>query len=212
MKNFMYLFSVLALTAWMAVASTVHAARILPNRQPGDGPGAWGKPAQQLGQAPQKQSGTYIAYRFNQRLATESFTITSRPDGTTAAEAEIEVAGQPKLKARTLASPVRPLSFSEETGGAKLFSAEYGADSVKIQAPGKPDVDARSSASAVLENLVWHHYILLLSQYDGSKRGRQDFVVSLPSQARILTISIDQKDSPAFDVGGRAIKTDHATS
>jgi pimeloyl-ACP methyl ester carboxylesterase len=160
-------------------------------------------------QASQQSSGTYVTYKFSQRLATESYKVTPRPDGTTAAEAEIEVAGQPRVKTSTLVSSFRPTSFSEETGGTKLFSADYGPDSMKIQVPGKPDVIAKAGASVVLENLVWHHYILLLSQYEGSKRGRQDFVASLPSQARILTISIDQKDSSAFDVGGRAIKTDH---
>jgi len=157
----------------------------------------------------QELSGTYITYKFSQRLSTERYTITPRPDGTTEAEADIEIAGQPKVRVTTHVSADRPLSFSQEMDGTGLFSAEYGTDSVKVQAPGKPDVVAKSNASAVLENLVWHHYCLLLDRYDHSRRGRQDFVASLPSQARSFTISVDHKDSTGFDAGGRTVRTDH---
>ena len=235
MENFRYLLNVLALIACVTGILVAQVARphqpytrcnrvLCSNLKISDNTGVGAAPATtvlgaqpavrphqapQQTQAPQQSSGTYITYKFSQRLSTERYTITPRPNGITEAEAEIEVAGQPKVKTSTLVSSVRPQSFSEETDGGNLFSADYGPDSVKIRLPGKPDVEARSSASAVLENLVWHHYILLLSQYDGSKRGRQDFVASLPSQARILTISIDQRDSSAFEVGGRAIKADH---
>jgi alpha-beta hydrolase superfamily lysophospholipase len=208
MKNLMYFISIFVLIAGATSLPPGPAATREPVGQPRQA--TQQAQAGQQARAPQQQhQGTYVAYRFNERFATESYTITPKPDGTIAAEADIEVLGQPKLKAITLVSAIRPLSFSEETGGQKLFSAEYGPDHVRIQAPGRPDVEARSTASAVLENVVWHHYILLLSQYDGTKRGRQDFVASLPSQARILTISIDLKDSQAFDAGGRTIKTDH---
>src|SRR5262249_25684455 len=145
-------------------------------------------------QSPQEQSGAYVTYKFSQRLATETYTIWSRAGEIQEQEAESEVAGQQSVKATTRVAANKPASFSEEVGGTRLFSGEYSATGLKIQAPGKPELEVKSRATVILENLVAHHYILLLGQYDGSKGGRQDFVASLPSEARDLAISVEHRD------------------
>ena len=141
----MYLLSVLVLIAFATPVPVAQAARPRPSRtrcnlvrrsnsEIPDNTGLAAAPAttvlvaqpvvqphqaSQQTQAPQQSTGTYITYKFNQRLGTERYTITSRPDGITEAEAEIEVAGQPNLKSSTLVSSLRPVRFSEEVGGTK---------------------------------------------------------------------------------------------
>jgi alpha-beta hydrolase superfamily lysophospholipase len=160
-------------------------------------------------QVPEPQCGTFITYKNGQRLATETYSITPGSGGIVEARADIEVAGQPPVKVITRISANRPLSFSEESARAKLLSAEFRPAGMKIQTPGRPDIEKPSRATVLLENLVWHHYALLLSQYGRAKGGHPEFVAVLPSQAREFGISVERKDSPSFNVGGRAIKTDH---
>jgi dipeptidyl aminopeptidase/acylaminoacyl peptidase len=160
-------------------------------------------------QAPQQQSGAFLTYKNSQRLTTETYSIASKPGGILETRATIEAPGQPPVKVTTRISANKPLSFSEESGGAKLFSADFGASGMKLEIPGRPNTQKASNATILLENLVWHHYIFLLSQYDGSKGGRQEFIAGLPSEAKDFGIIVARKDSPSFDLGDRIIKTDH---
>src|SRR5262245_20321294 len=109
----------------------------------------------------QQTSGTYIAYKYSQRLGTERFSITTETGGLKA-DATVEIIGQPEVKVTMRASSKTPISFSEEARGSSLFSAEYDASGLKLRVPGRADIEAKTQATVVLENLIWHHYILLL--------------------------------------------------
>src|SRR5262249_9132701 len=151
----------------------------------------------------QQTSGTYIAYKYSQRLGTERFSITTDTGGALKADATVEIIGQPEVKVSTRASSKTPISFSEEARGSSLFSADYSPAGLKLRVPGRADIEAKTQATVVLENLIWHHYILLLSQYDGLKGGPQDFVGSLPSQAKDVPIKVERQDSSSFTAAGR---------
>jgi len=109
----------------------------------------------------QPSSGTYTMYAGQAPVATESYTLSSAPDGTLRAEAEIIVRGV-KQKLITAVSKQGPASFSLEAGGVKRLSAEFSGSTVKLQIAGQAERQVETKATLILENAVWHHYIFLI--------------------------------------------------
>ena len=149
--------------------------------------------------------GTYTTHIGDRSVMTESYRITSRPDGSLAAEAELTpTAGGPKQKEVTLASKTRPESYSSEVGGVKALEAKFGDGVVKLNAPGQPEREVRTKATVVLENLVWHQFIFLLGQYDHATGGRQNFTAFLPSQGLEYPISLEYVSAQTYTLKNRA--------
>ncbi|MDQ3134721.1 MAG: alpha/beta fold hydrolase [Acidobacteriota bacterium] len=162
--------------------------------------------AQQQPQQPQQSDGTYTTYIGDRLVVTESYRVTSRPDGSIAAEAELAPAGAgPKQKFVTLASKTRPESFSGEVGGVKALEVKFGDGGVvKLNAAGQPEREVRTKATVVLENLVWHQFIFLLGQYDHAQGGRQNFLAFLPSQGVEYPVSLEYVSAQTYTLKNRA--------
>ncbi len=157
-------------------------------------------------QQPQPPSnGTFTTHIGDRLVMTESYRVTSRPDGSMTAEAELMPAGAgPKQKFVTLALKTRPERFSVDVGGVKALEGKFGNGVVKLNAAGQPEREVRTKATMVLENLVWHQFIFLLGQYDHAQGGRQNFTAFLPSQGVEYPISLEYVSAQTYTLKNRA--------
>jgi len=155
----------------------------------------------------QESAGTYTTYIAGKPLLTESYILSSEPDGTLKAEAEIIASGV-NQKTTTIAAPGKPVSFSVETGGTKQMSAEFSNSTVKLQVTGQAERELNTKATIILENLVWHHYVFLLNQYDVTKGGSQSFTAFLPSRATDFGLQVERLATPGYLVDGRPVATE----
>jgi hypothetical protein len=90
--------------------------------------GAGASAQQPMLSQPQQSSGVYTTYVGGQTVSAESYTFAAGADGTLRAEAEVgPAAGGPKRKTVTTAKGARPLSFTVEADGARVYAAEFGA-------------------------------------------------------------------------------------
>jgi dienelactone hydrolase len=139
------------------------------------------------------QEGVYLTHIGDRLVATESFRVASKPDGSMTAEGEITPAGGgAKRKLSTVAAKARPESFSVEIGGARSLEAKFGEGGVvKLNVAGRPEREVRTKATVVMENLVWHQFVFLLAQYDHARGGGQDFTAFLPSQGVEYPIRVE---------------------
>lgn len=152
----------------------------------------------------QQGSGTYLTYIAGQTI-TETYTVSTEPDGAVKVEAEITAQGV-KQKFVTRVAGARPVSFLIEIGGARQLAAEFSGVTVKGAIGGQTFLKETQS-TLILENGVWHHYLFLLRQYDAAKGGTQNFKIFLPSRATDLDLRVEQPEAQNFNVAGKAIAT-----
>ncbi|MDQ1557869.1 MAG: uncharacterized protein QOD32_929 [Pyrinomonadaceae bacterium] len=151
-------------------------------------------------QQPPTAEGTYLTYISDRLVVTESYRVTSKPDGATTAEGEITpAAGGAKQKLSTTATKSKPEIFSIEIGGALALEVKFGEGGVvKLNVAGRPEREVQTKATVVLENLVWHQFVFLLSQYDEARGGRQEFTAFLPSQGVEYPIRIESAPAQTY--------------
>src|SRR5215510_2088198 len=149
----------------------------------------------------QQISGTYLT--SGGRTATEIYTVSEEPDGALKAEAEITYQGN-KLKVVTRVAGDKPVSFLFEIGGARQLAVEFSGGTVKGDVGGQ-SFQKETQSTVILENLVWHHYLFLLRQYDAAKGGTQNIKFFLPTQAAELGMRVERAESQNFNVAGKAI-------
>jgi uncharacterized protein len=155
-------------------------------------------------QQQQPMTGTYLTYIGDRLVVTESYRVTSQPDGSIATEGELTpAAGGAKQKVLTRASKTKPDSFSFEVGGVKALEAKFGEGVVKLNATGRPEREVQTRASVVLENLVWHQFVFLLGQYDHAKGGQQNFTAFLPSQGIEYPLTIESASTQNYTLKDR---------
>ncbi|HEX8422850.1 MAG TPA: alpha/beta fold hydrolase [Pyrinomonadaceae bacterium] len=155
-------------------------------------------------QQPQPMTGTYLTYIGDRLVMTESYRAAFKPDGSIATEGEITpAAGGAKQKVWTTASKTKPDSLVFEAGGVKALEAKFGEGVVKLNAAGRPEREVRTKATVVLENLVWHHFVFLLGQYDQAKGGRQNFTAFLPSQGVEYPLTVEHASAQNYTNGDR---------
>ncbi|MDQ1590562.1 MAG: uncharacterized protein QOG71_1189 [Pyrinomonadaceae bacterium] len=151
-------------------------------------------------QQPPTAEGTYLTYIGGQLVATESYRVTSKPDGSTTAEGEFTpAAGGAKQKLTTTATKAKPEIFLIEIGGARALEAKFGEGGVvKLNVAGRPEREVQTKATVVLENLVWHQFVFLLGQYDEARGGRQEFTAFLPSQGVEYPVRIESAPAQTY--------------
>jgi hypothetical protein len=158
----------------------------------------------------QESKGAFVTYVSGREVGRESYFFAPEPDGTLRSEAETAPAGTDyRQKIVTVATRTKPLSLTAETGGARVFSAEFGGGTVKLRTAGQPDRDVATKASVVLENLLWHQFHFLFAQYDRARGGKQSFIFFLPSAARDFDLAVERVDSPAYDLKRGRVETEH---
>jgi alpha-beta hydrolase superfamily lysophospholipase len=152
----------------------------------------------------QEVSGTYLTYVAGQTI-TETYTVSVEPDGALKAEAEITIQGS-KRKVVTRVAGAKPVSFLVEIGGARHIAAEFSGATAKGAIGGQP-FQKEIQSTVILENLVWHHYLFLLRQYDATKGGTQNFKFFLPSLSTESGLRVERPEAQNFNVAGKAIAT-----
>ena len=154
-------------------------------------------------------AGTYTTYVAGQQFGTESYKVSTRADGSRRTEADVTFAGL-KFRATTDFGPDnRPLGYSSETNSARTLAEEFTDAGVKVSVAGAPERIVPGRPRALLENGVWHHFIFLLAQYDAKGAARQSFDAFLPAQALAFQLTLERDSSPAFDLKGRRVQTEH---
>lgn len=152
----------------------------------------------------QQCSGTYLTYVAGQTI-TETYTVSAEADGALKADAEITIQGG-KRKVVTRVASAKPVSFLMEIGGARQVTAEFSGASVK-GAIGQQTFQKETQSTVVMENLVWHHFLFLLRQYDTAKGGTQNFKFFVPSQATDHGLRVERAEERNINVAGKAIAT-----
>jgi pimeloyl-ACP methyl ester carboxylesterase len=150
----------------------------------------------------QQASGTYLTTVAGQTI-TETYNVSVEPDGAVKAEAEITIQGG-KRKVVTRIANDKPVSFLVEIGGARQVAAEFSGATVKGIIGGQT-YQKETESTVILENLVWHHYLFLLRQYDAAKGGTQSFRFFLPSRATVYGLRVERAEPQNFNVVGKAI-------
>lgn len=155
----------------------------------------------------QQSTGTYTTYISGRVAATEDYTVRTEADGSIRAEAEIgaPTQGTPRQRAVTVVRNNRPVEFSIEAGGTRLISAQFNANTVRLQIAGQPERNVTSAATAVSENGVWHHFIFMLQQYDAARGGAQTIKGFLPSQAVDFDARIERIGRSEHTVNNRRV-------
>jgi hypothetical protein len=154
----------------------------------------------------QQGSGTYITSVAGQTF-TETYTVSVEPDGALISEAEIGVRGV-KQKIVTRVAGAKPVSFLVEIAGARQITAEFSGATVKGAVGGR-SFQKETQATVILENLIWHHYLFLLRQYDAAKGGTQNFKTFVPSQMTDYDLRVERAEAQNFNVGGKTIAARH---
>lgn len=155
--------------------------------------------------AQQQSSGTYTTFISGRTVVVENYTLISTDAGATV-EAEIEAGGR-KQKAITVVAGGKPVSFSVEAGGVKLILTEFADGAARLKIAGREAREVATDATALLENLVWHHFIFLLAQYDRPRGGAQTFKALLPSQVLTFEVRVELVGAPVYEADGSTIAT-----
>ncbi|HEX8131165.1 MAG TPA: alpha/beta fold hydrolase [Pyrinomonadaceae bacterium] len=155
--------------------------------------------------------GVYLTRIGDRLVVTESYRITSKPDGSITAEAEVTPAGGgAKQKVSTTASKTKPESYSVEVGGVNVVGAKFVEGGVvKLNMAGRPEREVRTKATVVLENLVWHQFVFLLGQYDHARGGLQDFTAFLPQQGIEYPIQLEYTGAQTYTQKDRTAVATH---
>ena len=158
----------------------------------------------------QQQTGKYTMFVGGQIVTTEAYTISSQPDGSLKAEAEID-SGGPKQKVTTVAAKDRPVSFTGQVGEAKVISALFDGSKAKLQVAGQAEREVSTKATVILENGVWHHFIFLFNQYRAEKSEPQSFTAFLPSKGLDFEVRIERGKPQTYTVKGQTVATERYT-
>lgn len=157
----------------------------------------------------QESAGGYTTRVGGQPFGTESYKLTTNADGSRRAEADAAFGGT-KLKVLTaVGTDGRPARFEMEVNGAKALTQEFTAAGVKVMAAGQAEKIVEAHPHVLLENGVWHHFVLLFARYNVRRGGAQTFAAMLPSQALSFNVTLTPVGRESFDVKGEKITTEH---
>lgn len=153
-------------------------------------------------------SGTYTTYVADQPIGTDTYTLTTNPDGSQQAQSEV-IFGSTKFKATTVAKQNKPVSFRREAAGAPTILIEFINGVIRNKTEGQPVSEVKGQPAVLLENGAWEQFLLLFMQYDYPKAGQQNFDAFVPSQGVPFTLNLERIDTPTFKVGPDQIATEH---
>ena len=165
-------------------------------------------------------AGVFFILSSQKRIGSEKFKITSTAAGVEAA-AEIEVAmpGSPKVSETSLLkldTNLHPASYERLQKLPKKGSVtvEFGSPESKLVSRTAAGADERlfflpADHLAVLDTNFFHHYALLLRQYDAEQGGAQHFNVFVPQEATPGTISLELQGKENQQVGKATREFNH---
>jgi dienelactone hydrolase len=159
-------------------------------------------------QQPKISSGSYVTYLGDQVLGTDTYTLTTKPDGSVEAQAEVTFNGT-QFKSLTRAVQNKPVSFRSESAGGPQLVVEFGGGTVRLKRGGQPVAEVKGQPTVLLENGAWHQFLFLFLQYDAARTGPQSFNAFVPSAGVPFTLSLERIDAPTFNVGTQQLPTEH---
>ncbi|OFW13994.1 MAG: hypothetical protein A3H27_12150 [Acidobacteria bacterium RIFCSPLOWO2_02_FULL_59_13] len=169
---------------------------------------------------PATESGVFSVFSGNQQIGSEKFTITRTDTGIEAAgEIQLEPPGGPAISESTLLrlDPQLQPSFYERRQKSPrqgTLTAQFGPSETTLVASTEAGTDHRifylpSSRLAVLDTNFFHHYSILLRQYEAGQGDAQSFNVFIPQEALPGTVSLLRKGRENQTVGRQTLDLDH---
>lgn len=177
-------------------------------------------PAHAAQKAAASDSGVFFILSGQKRIGTEKFKITSAASGVeTAGEIEVEMPGSPKVSETSLLKldqDLRPSSYERQQKLPKKGSitAQFGSPESKLVSKTEAGTDERlfylpGDQLAVLDTNFFHHYSILLREYDAEHGGPQHFNVFVPQEATPGTISLEFQGKESQQVGKATRELNH---
>lgn len=176
--------------------------------------------ARAAGDSAPPDSGVLLILSQGRKVGTERFKIASSASGVDAtAELDVEMPGSVRASETCtlkLDSKLRPVSYVRQQRSPRKGSlnVDFGSPQTTLTTSvggenGEQDFFLPAEHLAVLDTNFFHHYALLLRQYDSIKNGSQVFNVFVPQEATPATISIEFVAVESITVGKTARKLNH---
>lgn len=172
--------------------------------------------------APAAENGVFsiLSGPGQRQVGTERFKITPSSAGAEASgELQLDAPGGARVSESCtlkLDRNLRPVSYErrQRTPKKGAISAEFGSPETKLITKtdaGTSDQTFYLPANhlVVLDTNFFHHYALLLRQYDGVKAGVQQFNVFIPQEAEPGTISLELQGKENQTIGKTAREWNH---
>ncbi len=165
-------------------------------------------------------NGVFTILSKNRQIGTEKFKITPQANGLEAiGEIQVDMPGSPRVTedcTLKLDEHLQPASYFREQRAPKkgTLTAQFSAQGSKLTTKTAAGTEERifilpDNHLAVLDTNFFHHYALLLRQYDGSHPGPQHLNVFIPQEATPGTISLELKGKESQTVGKAARELNH---
>ena len=176
--------------------------------------------ARAAGDSAPPDSGVLLILSQGRKVGTERFKIAPSASGLEATgELDVEMSGSTKASETStlkLDQKLRPLSYVRQQKLPKKGSitVDFGSPETTVTTSVGAANDERifylaADHLAVLDTNFFHHYALLLRQYDNIKNGSQLFNVFVPQEATPATISLEFVGVESVTVGKAARKLNH---
>ena len=176
--------------------------------------------ARAAGDSAPPDSGVLVILSQGRKVGTERFKITPSASGLEATgELDVEMPGSGKASETStlkLDQKFRPVSYVRQQRSPKKGSVnvDFGSPETTLTTSVEGGNDERifylsADHLAVLDTNFFHHYALLLRQYDSIKNGAQLFNVFVPQEATPATISLEFVGVESTTVGKTARKLNH---
>jgi hypothetical protein len=152
--------------------------------------------------APPVENGVFSILSGQRQIGTEKFKITTLASGLEATgEIQVDMPGSPRTSescSLKLDGKLQPLSYERQQKSPKKgsISMQFGSPQTKLTSKTGAGAEERffllpDNHLAVLDTNFFHHYSILLRQYDGSQPGPQQFNVFIPQEAMPGAISLN---------------------
>jgi hypothetical protein len=182
----------------------------------------WSVPlfARAAGDSVQPDSGVLVILLQGRKVGTERFKITPSASGVEATgDLDVEMPGSGRASETCtlkLDQKLRPLSYVRQQRSPKKGSinVDFGSPETTVTTTVEGANDERifylpADHLAVLDTNFFHHYALLVRQYDSIKNGSQLFNVFVPQEATPATISLEFVGVESITLGKTARKLNH---
>ena len=176
--------------------------------------------AHAAGDSAPPDSGVLVILSQGRKVGTERFKITPSASGLEATgELDVEMPGSTKASETCtlkLDSKFHPVSYVRQQRAPKKGSVavDFGSPETTLTTSVEGANDERifylaAEHLAVLDTNFFHHYALLVRQYDSIKNGSQLFNVFVPQEATPATISLEFVGVESIALGKSARKLNH---
>ena len=166
------------------------------------------------------ESGVFSVFSGNRQVGTEKFKITRTATGLEAeGEIQLEPPGGPAVSESTLLrldAKMQPTFYERRQSSPHkgILTAQFGPSETKLVVSMDSGTDDSiyylpSNNLAVLDTNFFHHYSILLRQFDASRSEPQPFHVFVPQEALPGTVSLQTKGKEKQTVGNQTLDLNH---